>query len=79
MGFSRQEYWSRLPFPSPGDLAGPGIKPMSLESPTQADSLPRCHLGSPIIIFIVKNPQTIRPLELKSVLFKDQLELTEAK
>ena len=36
--FSRQEYWSGLPFPSPGDLPNPGIEP---ESPTlQADSLP---------------------------------------
>ena len=38
MGFSRQEYWSGLPFPSPGDLPNPGIKSWS---PTlQADSLP---------------------------------------
>ena len=38
MGFSRQEYWSGLPFPSPGDLPDPGIKP---GSPTlQAESLP---------------------------------------
>ena len=38
MGFSRQEYWSGLPFPSPEDLPNPGIKP---GSPTlQADSLP---------------------------------------
>ena len=29
MGFSRQEYWSGLPLPSPGDLPGPGIKPRS--------------------------------------------------
>ena len=29
MGFPRQEYWSRLPFPSPGDLLDPGIKPAS--------------------------------------------------
>ena len=29
MGFSRQEYWSELPFPSPGDLPDPGIKPVS--------------------------------------------------
>ena len=37
MGFSRQEYWSRLPFPSPGDLPNPGIEP---GSPTwQADAL----------------------------------------
>ena len=29
MGFSRQEYWSGLPFPSPGDLPDPGIEPKS--------------------------------------------------
>ena len=32
MEFSRQEYWSGLPFPSPGDLPNPGIQPASLES-----------------------------------------------
>ena len=38
MGLSRQGYWRGLPFPSPGDLPDPGIKP---RSPTlQADSLP---------------------------------------
>ena len=38
MEFSRQEYWSGLPFPSPEDLPNPGIKP---RSPTlQADTLP---------------------------------------
>ena len=38
MEFSRQKCWSGLPFPSPGDLSNPGIKP---KSPTlQADSLP---------------------------------------
>ena len=38
MGFPRQEYWSGLPFPSPGDLPHPGIEPWS---PTlQADPLP---------------------------------------
>ena len=30
--FSRQEYWSDLPFPPPGDLPDPGMKPMSLTS-----------------------------------------------
>ena len=30
MGFFRQENWSRLPFPSPGDLSNPGIEPGSL-------------------------------------------------
>ena len=36
MGFSRQEYWSGLPFPTPGDLTDPGIKPASLKSPALA-------------------------------------------
>ena len=45
MGFSRQEYWSRLPFHSPGDLPGPGIKP---GSPIwEADSLPSEPPGKP--------------------------------
>ena len=38
MGFSRQEYWSGLPFPSPGDLPYPGIEPKS--PALQADNLP---------------------------------------
>ena len=33
IGFSRQEYWSELPFPSPGDLSDTGIEPASLTSP----------------------------------------------
>ena len=41
MGFSRQEYWSRLPFPPLGDLLDTGIKPRSPVSPVlQVDSLP---------------------------------------
>ena len=40
MRFSRQESWKGLPFPSPGDLPGPGIEPRSPVSPAlQADSL----------------------------------------
>ena len=35
-GFSRQEYWSGLPFPTPGDLPDPRIEPASLTSPTLA-------------------------------------------
>ena len=38
MGFSRQEYWSGLPFPSPGDLPNPGIEPGS--PALQTDTLP---------------------------------------
>ena len=44
MGFSRQECWSELPFPPPGDLPNPGIEPAS--PALQADSLPLNHLGS---------------------------------
>ena len=47
MGFSRQEYWNGLPFPSSGDLPDPGIEP---GSPTlQADTLPS---ESPDAVFI---------------------------
>ena len=55
MGFSRQEYWSGLPFPSPGDLLDPGIKPTS--SLLQVDSLLLSPWGSPYIsLFYIKNP-----------------------
>ena len=48
MGFSRQEYWSGLPCPLPGDLPNPGIKPMSLASPSLqvVDSLPTAPPGT---------------------------------
>ena len=47
MGFSRQEYWNGLPFPSPGELPDPGIKP---GSPTlQAGALPSEPPGKPVI------------------------------
>ena len=48
MGFSRQEYWSGLPFPSPGDLLDPGVEPTSLMSPAlRVDALLLSHWGSP--------------------------------
>jgi len=46
MGFFRQEYWSGLLFPPPGDLPDPGIKPRS--PVLKADSLPLSHQGSPV-------------------------------
>ena len=39
MGFSRQEYWSGLPFPPPGDRPGPGIEPASPVAPSLAGRL----------------------------------------
>ena len=47
MGFSRQEYWSGLPFPSPGDLPNPGIEPGS--PALRADTLTSEPPGKPII------------------------------
>ena len=46
MGFSRQEYWSGLPFPSLGDLSNPGIKPRS--PALQADALSSEPPGKPL-------------------------------
>ena len=46
MGFSRRECWSRLPFPSPGDLPDPGIEPGS--PALQADALPSEPPGKPL-------------------------------
>ena len=46
MGFSRQEYWSGLPFPSPRDLLNPGIEPRS--PALQADPLPSEPPGNPL-------------------------------
>ena len=45
MGFSRQEYWSGLPFPPPGDLPNPGIEPRS--PALQTDALLSEPLGKP--------------------------------
>ena len=50
MQFSRQEYWSGLPFPSAGNLPDPAIKPVS---PTlQADSLPLSHQGACVCVCV---------------------------
>ena len=46
MEFSRKEYWSRLPFPSPGDLHYPGTEPKS--PALQADTLPSEPPGKPV-------------------------------
>ena len=47
LGFSRQEYWSGLPFPSPGDLPDPGMEPQS--PALQADALSSEPPGEPFV------------------------------
>ena len=49
MGFSKQEYWSELPFPSPGDLPDPGTEPAS--PALWADALQSEPLGNPLEIY----------------------------
>ena len=53
MDFSRLEYWSRLPFPPPGDLPDPGIEPVSLASPPVLTGrfFTTVPSGKPMIIF----------------------------
>ena len=51
MGFSRQEYYIGLPFPPPGNLPDPGIKPAS--PALQADSLSLSHLGKLNIYLLI--------------------------
>ena len=60
VGFSRQEYWSGLPFLSPGVLPDPGIELTSPASPAlQADSLPLEPLGKSYY-FLIKHIQAVK-------------------
>ena len=66
MEVSRQEYWSGLPFPSPGDFPDPGIEPGS--TALQADALPSELQGSPniemwmLFIFLIQQISNQRQL-----------------
>ena len=75
MGFSRQEYWSGLPFPSPGDLPDPGIKPGSPALQTDAlrseppgkpsntmDCYKKCHSPWPSNLLPSLQPKYMAPL-----------------
>ena len=71
MGFSRQEHWSGLPFPSPGDLPDPGIKPgfPSL----QADSILSEPQGKLSLLAVLKRrPSTVHNLQdqIRTVLYR---------
>jgi len=63
MGFPKQEYWSGLPFPSPGDLPDPGVEPAS----PALQALPLSHQGNPVNYRFpggseVKNPPAMQKL-----------------
>ena len=64
MGFSRQEYWSAFPFPSPEDLPDPGIKPGSpaLKADTLPSKPPRTHcFPDEISVFSFSDDAAISP------------------
>ena len=64
-GFSRQEYWSGLPFLPPGDLPNPGIEPAFPVSPAlQEDSLPAEPLGKHICIKIIQPFSKVQILKM---------------
>ena len=62
MGFSRQEYWTGMPFPSPGDLPDPGIKPTSLYISSTGRWVLYHHLppGKPVSVIIAKRYKDVR-------------------
>ena len=65
MRFSRQEYWSGLPFPSPGDLPDPGIEPRSPVLEAEALTSERIEKGKKIVCFLLplKRDKNVRHLQ----------------
>ena len=61
MGFPRQEYWTQLPSPSPGDLSNPGIEPVSLVSPASAGGFSTTELPGKSLREASKNQPTKTP------------------
>ena len=72
MGFSRQEYWSCLPFPPSGDLPDPGIEPRS--SAMQTNSLPSEPPGKTYGGSVVGNLPAIQETQVQSLGQEDSLE-----
>ena len=68
MGFPRQEYWSGLPFPSPGDLPNPGIEPRS--PALQADALTSEPPGKPVGVYSYSKNISIPSLSVLFNIFK---------
>ena len=67
MGFSRQEYWSELPFPSPGDLPNAGVEPMS--PALQVDSLLLSHLNVKVVEYKILTLKIVFLKNLKTCSF----------
>ena len=80
MGFSRQEYWSGLQFPSPEDLPSPGIEPGSPALKSAHYTIQSVQLNGFSYIYIslvapmVKNPSVVRENWVRSLGWEDPLE-----
>ena len=88
MGFSRQEYWSGLPCPAPGDLPDPGIKPSFLMSPALAGRffttsatreahsflVGSLNMWASPVVQIVKNLPIMQETRVQSLSWEDLLE-----
>ena len=70
MRFSRQEYWSGLPAPSPGDLPDPGIEPRS--PALWVDALPSAPPS--LVAQIIKNLPAVQETQVQSLGWEDPLE-----
>ena len=83
MGFSRQEYWSGLPFPSLGDLPNPGIKPVSLVSLALAGGFFTTHVTWEAHICVLsphfKTGRLISTLQMKKLRHRGLKEHAETK
>ena len=77
MGFPRPKYWTGLPFPPPGDLPDPGIKPTSPAAPAlQVDALQLSHLEGPGKVFLNPHPTLADQVVLKLLFRSIQLGVT---
>ena len=81
MGFSKREYWSGLPFPTPGNLPNPRIEPVSLASPALAGGFfttaNQCHAHDfPVVMEQGLKPETFNLYNSETL---DQIESTELK
>ena len=70
MEFSRQEYWSGLPFPSPGDLPNPGIKPGP--PALRADTLPSESPGQPLPKHLLQSAAGLLKLLITALRLKSE-------
>ena len=73
MGFSRQEHWSGLPFPSPGDLPNPGNEPRPPTLPT--NFLLYEPPGKPIQLFEISPKVLFLPIKKNNFVFKKEFKL----